>query len=315
MSHPRFEKNRTNGRFAMPLLERVAPGWLEARALKAFATPRRPTSPREPRLGGARRFTLDVRGSSMVAWEWGSGPTALLLHGWSGYGAQMEHLAAPLLGHGFHVVTVDLPAHGQSEGDRLTLPRLADVVGGLLWHLRPQAVIAHSFGAAALTMALHEGVRPQRVALVAPPVEMVSFAHRAVTGAGLSMARAEGMVRLIEKEVGPMSQFDMRRLAERLDVPAVLVHDRRDLEVPFAMAAEVAQAWCGCQLVPTEGYGHLGLLKSVQFSEALANWVAGKSERLQFDRPAGGVAKGLSVVQREAPAASEAAVDLERATP
>lgn len=287
--HP-TSKNRTNGRILMAMLERVAPGWLERKALQAFMTPRRPRVPREPTVPGARHFEIECLGRRLAAWEWGAGPTVLLVHGWSGYGAQMQQFVSPLVALGFHVVTIDLPAHGQSSGTTLNLPELAEVLQALMGRLQPVAVVAHSFGGAALTYALSRGAKTDRVLLVAPPVEMGIFARRAVARAGLSSARADGMIHEIERRLGPLDQFDLRRVALSLKVPAAMIHDRSDDDVAFELVEQVAKAWATCQWVPTEGYGHLGHLKSPEVCQAAAEWVAGRELRaprsVSLEKPA-----------------------------
>lgn len=281
---PSTQNKSTTGRFILPLLERWAPDWLEARALSSFGRPRRPRTPREPSVPGARKFTLEVGGHGLAAWEWGTGPTVLLVHGWSGFSGQMQHFVNPLVAGGFHVVAVDLPAHGQSAGDWLTLPLLAETLSSLMFRLRPRAVIAHSFGASAMALAVKEGgYRPQKLVLIAPPVEVGTFVRRAVAEAGLSQARAEGMIRRIEKIVGrPIAQFDLRYVARSLDVPTALVHDAGDDEVPFGLLEEAVKVWPNCTLSVTQGYGHSGYLRSAEFCEATAAFIAGKVPQLEF---------------------------------
>jgi pimeloyl-ACP methyl ester carboxylesterase len=217
-----------------------------------------------------------------MAWEWGQGPTVLLVHGWSGYSGQMQHFVTPLLQAGFHVVAIDLPAHGQSSGKRLTLPVLAETLATVLFRLRPHAVIAHSFGASAMALAVREGYQPKQLLLIAPAVEMETFVRRAVAAAGLSAARADGMLRLIERLVGPISQFDLRTFTSTLSVPTVLVHDEGDDEVPIELLREASRVWTKGTLVATEGYGHSGHLRSPQFCEATAAFLKGDTPALTF---------------------------------
>ncbi len=279
---PQPKNKSTTGRILLRALERIAPGWLEQKALSQFGHPRRPRVPREPAVPGARKFNIEAAGQSLMAWEWGEGPTVLLVHGWSGYSGQMQHFVPPLLKAGFHVVAIDLPAHGQSEGHWLTLPALADTLASVFLRLRPHAVVSHSFGAAASALALREGFQPKKVLLIAPPVEMETFVRRSVEAAGLSPARADGMLRRIEKVFGPISQFDLRVVSTRLSTPAVLVHDRGDDEVPFALLEQVSKTWPKSQLVETTGYGHSGHLRAEAFCEATTAFILGKTKTLEF---------------------------------
>lgn len=309
MKHaPQPTHKSTTGRILLAALERVAPGWLEQTALARFGKPRRPRVPREPAVPGARKFNLEAAGHPLMAWEWGEGPTVLLVHGWSGYSGQMQHFVPPLLKAGFHVVAIDLPAHGQSEGHWLTLPALADTLTSVFLRLRPQAVISHSFGAAASALALREGFQPQKVLLIAPPVEMETFVRRSVAAAGLSPARADGMLRRIEKIFGPISQFDLRVVSTRLSTPAVLVHDRGDDEVPFALLQQVAQKWPQSQLIETIGYGHSGHLRAEAFCEAAAAFISGKTKTLEFPLSGNETGPRLRSVREKVKTLAEAVV-------
>ena len=44
-------------------------------------------------------------------------------------------------------------------------------------------------------------------------------------------------------------------------MPALIVHDPEDREVPWAHGAEIANAWIGSRLLPAEGLGHTRLLR------------------------------------------------------
>ena len=154
------------------LAETVAPGWVEEKAFARWGRPMRTRPKWGAELTTARRFALEAGSLSLAAWEWNAqGPrgTALLVHGWSGNASQMGSFVEPLVQQGWHVVAVDLPAHGETSGNFATLPLLAEVVGALGARLQPKVIIAHSLGATATAYALTKGLSPEVVALLAPP--------------------------------------------------------------------------------------------------------------------------------------------------
>ena len=194
------------------------PGWRPPRprawALRLWSTPRRPAPPRPPQVPElpARPLAVALGGAPLAAWSWGQGPTVLLVHGWSGYAGQMTAFVAPLVAAGFRVVAFDHPAHGQSPGRTSNSLRMRDAVLAVARAAGPvHALIAHSLGAAAAVMALVQGLRVDRVVLVAPPAEAPSFARAFAAAIGLSPARTEGMLARAQRRLGiDFSALDLR---------------------------------------------------------------------------------------------------------
>src|SRR2546426_7589813 len=150
----------TTGRIVnagMRLLDSVAPAAAQRLAFDWFGRPRRRVG--RPAIG-AHRFRLTGDGPELAVWDWGDGPTVLLVHGWNGNAAQLSGLVPPLLRAGYYVATPDLPAHGASAGTHTNVRAMADALLRLGRRVGPvHAVIAHSLGAAASVIALAEGDR------------------------------------------------------------------------------------------------------------------------------------------------------------
>ena len=105
----------------------------------------------------------------LQAWEWGEGPTILLVHGWDGRGSQLGAFIQPLVDSGHRVVTFDSRGHGDSFGNRASLVSFADAITALVRHFGPLAgIVAHSFGAAATLYALRSGLNVPRLVFVGP---------------------------------------------------------------------------------------------------------------------------------------------------
>jgi hypothetical protein len=90
----------------------------------------------------------------------------------------------------------------------------------------------------------------------------------------------------LEARVGiAMDALDVSALAPRGDAaPVLVVHDRRDAEVPFASGAAIAGAWPGARLLATEGLGHRRVLRDAGVIEAAVSFVASHLPRCACGR-------------------------------
>jgi pimeloyl-ACP methyl ester carboxylesterase len=257
----RLSINSTNVRnIAFRAWAALAPASAEARAAELFARPVRLRRARTPPPG--RPFRIDAGRERLVAWDIGEGPTILLVHGWNGHAGQMRPFVAPLVDAGFHVVAFDHPGHGESTGDRATLPDFADAVRAVAWRVRPiHGIVAHSLGASAAAIALARDVHAESAVLIAPPLEVTHFVRQFSTSLGLPERLVPGVVARIRDEVGDLDALDGRRVAPSVHASLLVVHDPDDREVPYAHGQAVASAAPHARLLPVPGLGHRGPLR------------------------------------------------------
>jgi pimeloyl-ACP methyl ester carboxylesterase len=284
----------------MRLLSWVAPGKAEQVGLDLFSTPRRPREPVEPMAGLAgHRFTIPFDGHELVAWDWGRGPTVLLTHGWSGHSGQMAAFVAPLVRAGFHVLAFDHPGHGQSGGTRANYLTVTQALLTVAHRVAPvHAVVAHSFGCLATIRALTLGLAADRVVLVAPAADSPMYARAFGQAIGLPPARIDGMIERIRVAVGgTLDALDPRHLAQGLEVPALVVHDRQDADVPFAHGEAIAAAWPGARLEAVSGLGHHRLLRDPGVVETAVRFLRAPRRELELRAGAGEVSPALSLVR------------------
>ncbi|HEU4885422.1 MAG TPA: alpha/beta fold hydrolase [Longimicrobium sp.] len=280
----------TNGRAGEPLGLRalrtwfrvasaVAPRAAERQAASLFLTPPR-ARPNGVVLedADAGRYALEVREGELrvAAWSWGSGPAVLLAHGWGGAAADMAPLAERLQAAGYRAVLFDFPAHGRSAGRRTNMLEWLRIIRAVAATVGPvHALVGHSFGAAAVAIALAEHAMDVRGAvLLAPAIGPALFVDRFTGMIGLPAARAEGMMRHITETIGrePRS-LDARWAVKHLHVPALVVHDPADREVPWLHARSIADAWPGSRLVAADGLGHRRLLRDERTLSTVTDFI------------------------------------------
>jgi pimeloyl-ACP methyl ester carboxylesterase len=216
-------------------------------------------------------FKVTFQGREVVAEAWGEGPVVYLMHGWGGRRAQLDALVEPLLWAGHRVIAFDAPGHGDSEpgvfgSGRGLLTEFSGALEAVSAVGGPaHAVVAHSGGAAAVTLAILDGLKVDRVVLVAPMADPGPYTYEFAQALGFGERIRSGFVRRLERRVGrPMADFEVpRRLkATALPMPpALIVHDRLDKEVHFSDGQTLAAAWPGAELLATEGLGHRRIMR------------------------------------------------------
>lgn len=238
----------------------VAPGAAASLALALFRRPPRHRDSAEEReaIARAEPLYLSLDGKPLAAWRWGHGPAVLLVHGWGSRGSRLASFTAPLTDAGYSVVAFDAPGHGGSAGRLSSLPQFISAIERLGRELGSlEAIVAHSMGGAATTLAMARGLPVRRVVFLAPAADPAGYSERFAEALGLTPDVLGRMKQSIERRFGqPWDDFDVLRAARRMKAPLLVFHDRDDRDVAWTDGKAIAAAWPGADLVSTEGLGH-----------------------------------------------------------
>jgi len=271
-------------RLGFRALSKVAPGTAARLATQLWFRPPRPrVHPlAQDFMRTGDRSTMLVRGRPVAVWTWGSGPTVLLVHGWGGYGGQMQPFVEPLVRAGYQAVIFDAPAHGESGpsqlGDRrTTLFDFAYVIDAVGTERKGLAgIIAHSGGCTAVAWAmLTSQWKPKSLAFIAPMASASAYRtlfHRAL---GLSEDVEQRFIDITSRRFGfRWEDLEVPEMSARMKTPPVLVvHDRDDNETAWAEGAAIAEAWPQSVLKTTEGLGHRRVLRDPGVVDAVTGFV------------------------------------------
>lgn len=261
------------------VLGSLAPRHTANRARDLFMRPRRASArPWEAEVEArAQRFRLDA-GYSALRWR----PTGAIrgrifgMHGWEGRATQLDPLATRLAGLGFETIALDAPAHGQSperEANPLAFARAMLVADHELGPF--EGVVGHSMGGGATALALSWRFRAKRAVLLASPSSIEGVLDRFARFIGLPSVARHAFFETVARDVGfEPTDLDVSRLARRLNIPALVIHDRDDREVPFLDAEHIAASWPGARLLPVEGLGHRRILRDEVTLDATVEFLA-----------------------------------------
>lgn len=243
----------------------VAPGVAARWAETIFCTPPRHAPPEadEAFVATGTRFMVRSEGQEIAGWEWGSGPTVLLVHGWGSRAGRFHGFARELLAHGFRVVAHDAPAHGRSTGRFASLPEFARAlraVGDRSGEIR--GIVGHSLGGAAACLAMRGGLSARRLVLAAPPADVSQFSQSFGDYLRIPARARLAMRHNLETRLSMRwEDLHIPTVASGIDVPALVVHDREDTEVGFDHGEEIARAFPRGRLLATTGLGHRAILR------------------------------------------------------
>lgn len=265
-------------RTAFRTVGRVAPGSAARWAERLFCRPPRAPvrSHEEDFLASGRAFGIPSSEGTLAAWEWGAGPTVLLVHGWGSRAARFRVLGPSLVESGFRVVAYDHPAHGRSPGKRTSTPESTGVQLEVARHLGPLfGAVGHSFGGAAIAVALSRRLALQRAVLIAPyaapPEILEQYARIVALPATVTRRMQQNLERRLQLKIGDLY---VPRLVGRVAIPALVVHDRHDEDIPFADGEAIARAWPGAKFVVTHGLGHHAIMRDESVARQVAAFLA-----------------------------------------
>ena len=270
------------------VISRVLPDLARRQAERLFTAP--------PRYAGRRVDAIAARAErvvsgrhSLAVWQAGPAhaPAVLLVHGWGGRGTQMSSFVGPLLQSGYRVVWFDQPGHGDSGRGPSSLPDFVRAVQSLAATHGPfETAIGHSLGAAALGVAMRNGLALERVVFVSPPASITEHAHRFARMLGIPPAIREAMRQRLERQYG-MRFADIDSIDElsRLALPALFVHDHDDREVPIENAQRLSVRMPDARFVTTYGLGHFRILRDPDVTGTIVRFVRGQTSDIPDELP------------------------------
>ena len=231
-------------------------------------------------------------GLSLGAWWVGSAGSpraAVLVHGWGGDRSDLAVVETALVYEraGFNVLMLNLRAHGESEGDRVTVGyrEVRDVRGALSWleerGIDAGDVVLHGWsmgGAAVVRAAPSTGVAA--VVEEAAYAELVPLLRERIPEASGLPAFFNPGVLLMGRLLLGIDPWSVRPVEEarqlyREGVPFMIIHSRDDEMVPFEHAGTLAAAHPDATFWEIGGYEHVAAHTHPEYTERLLSFLRG----------------------------------------
>ncbi|WP_299458867.1 alpha/beta hydrolase [uncultured Microscilla sp.] len=152
---------------------------------KMFTTRKRSLKPPHTQIldtakkGRFETTLFNNKPATIQTYSWGTGKqTILLLHGWESKAADYYKFIPLLLQQGYKVLSLDFPAHGNSDQIQTSLPEFIKVVRQYMQvHPEIEAIVAHSLGgtAAATWLGEQTNAKVKQLIMVGSPIIPKNF--------------------------------------------------------------------------------------------------------------------------------------------
>jgi pimeloyl-ACP methyl ester carboxylesterase len=199
----------------------------------------------------------------------------LLLHGWSGRGSQLYHLADKILENRMMVISVDAPAHGLSSGKKTNMLEYIRAIEEIDKKYGPfDYAIGHSWGGMTLLNALGKKLKLKKAVIIGADnkiSEVISeFVKKFQVDQSVTLVIIEYYCKLLKVQ---MDQFDSEKAAARIDIPVLVIHDTTDAFVPVSSAIKIRQQLKKGSLLITNGLGHHKIFKDPEVMQKIINFI------------------------------------------
>jgi len=203
------------------------------------------------------------------------GKQILLVHGWESRATQMYGLVKGLVQQGYTIFAVDMPGHGHSPGKTSNAYLFSQTVKFAQQELGHfHAIIGHSMGAGAAAIAVGKGATTDKLVLISGPSSIENVLRRFSGFVGLNKLTTQKFIDAIGHYVGvPATELDATKLLQACDIPALLIHDEYDIEVPISESTRLAPVFNQAELFVTKGLGHRKILKSDEVLAKISSFV------------------------------------------
>ncbi|MCW9013913.1 MAG: alpha/beta hydrolase [Gammaproteobacteria bacterium] len=235
----------------------------------------------------ADKHQFQINGKNIVCHCWGStGPVILLVHGWSGNARQFSAFIVPLLKDNFQILALDAPAHGESSGKKTNALEIAEAIQQLENEKGPfYAVITHSFGMMCAFRAIQSGVNFNRLIAISPPSNGLGLLQKFGDTFSLKEPALATMRKQIERHFNKQvwQLLDLESPSNSIELPALIIHDKDDYDVPCDEGKALASNWSNAQIHITQGLGHRRILRTEQVIDLCTHFLTSKIQGISED--------------------------------
>jgi pimeloyl-ACP methyl ester carboxylesterase len=247
-------------------------------ALRFFFSPIRfPTPERELSIKQSGILSREIVNNKRITiYQYGkSTKTVLLVHGWSGRASQFYALTPELEKAGYKVLSFTAPAHGSSEDEETNMLEFADCIKFLDVMYGPfDALIGHSLGGMAILNAIEQGVKTNKVVFLGVPGYIKDVVADFCNRLGLNKKVEQKLLNHLSAQYGgDIEVFSTTRLAAKMDIPGLIIHDVDDRDVAIEFARQNHKVWPKSKLVETNGLGHRLILSDANVIKKIKEFI------------------------------------------
>lgn len=265
------------------ILTAISPTLASRFAARLFLTPHKyklPKREKEMDKGSIQENILipSIR-REIVIYRYGNPKASkkiLFVHGWSGRGTQMSHLASAMAAKGYQVISFDAPAHGKAPGKISMMPFFIEAVHHLEKTEGPfHAAVGHSLGGMSLLKAVKDGFAINKLVIIGTANSITHITREFARNMQLSEKVARKMKSYFDRKFGQdMDEYSGALSAEKVAIPTLVVHDKMDVDVHISSAYDINTKLKNGELYITQDLGHRKILGDEEVINKITTFIA-----------------------------------------
>lgn len=248
-------------------------------AFKLFMTPYRfPRPKRELKMyekAKKQRLIIPSLRKEIQLYHCGNGEKkVLLIHGWAGRGIQLNAIAETFTNKGYHTISFDAPAHGESQGKQTAMTEFIECIRVIDQEMGPfEFAVGHSLGGMALLNAVKNGFSAKKIATAGSGDSIHDICHQFVNRLGMKPEIGDRLKKKLDKILDSDAELLSANLAAlEVKIPVLVMHDTQDEDVPYKVAQDICKNLVRHELYITEGLGHRKILWDKKVMEKLTHF-------------------------------------------
>ncbi len=199
----------------------------------------------------------------------------LLLHGWSGRGTQMHHIADKMLENKMMVIAFDAPAHGLSSGKSTNMLEYIETIKFINKKYGPfEAAIGHSWGGMTLLNFAARDSELKKIVIIGADDKIPEVIKSFVKKFELKPILVKKIIKYYNKKIKfDINNFSSSEAAKKIKIPTFVIHDSQDKFVPVSSAYIIRQNLQDGLLLITNGLGHHKVFKDKTVIQKIIDFI------------------------------------------
>lgn len=203
---------------------------------------------------------LVYKNYTIQTYTWaGNDEVILLVHGWESNSTRWKKSLPHLLSLGKTIVSIDAPAHGLTSGTEFNVLIYTEILQVAIEKFRPQILIGHSIGAAAVIYNQYKypNLQIQKLVLLGAPDDINIILKNYIQLLSLNKKNEQLFKDYFEVNFNvQVATFSGSNFAKKIGAKTLIVHDEQDKVVLFDEGKKLEFAFENGTFLQTSSLGH-----------------------------------------------------------
>jgi len=263
------------------LLSAISKKKAAEKAFELFCTPQRRNKKPLPKIfEQAERLQFRLEGNIVRGWRWNhpGKRKLLILHGYESSVTNFDRYVRLFIKKDYEVLAFDAPAHGRSDGKKISAPLYKKMIGEIDKKYGPvESYMAHSFGGLAVSLALEKinHTPDHRLVLIAPAAETSTAIDNFFKFLKLdSQVRIEFEKIIFKAGAVHAEWYSIRRALKHIRAKVRWFQDEDDEITPMSDVVKVKEEnYPNVEFVFTKGLGHRRIYRDNKIMSSIVDFL------------------------------------------